>query len=66
MLRLAWVSEIKPECCQDGWHSGCGFSKQEQGTGKEGKEIFSQQTIFWPLWFHCLGYFVWYLLKASC
>lgn len=55
MLRLAWVSEIKPECCQDRWHSGCGFSKQEQGTKKE---IFSQQNIFWALWFHCLEYFV--------
>lgn len=27
MLRLAWVSEIKPEHCQDSWHSGCGFSR---------------------------------------
>lgn len=61
MLRLAWVSEIKPECCQDLWHSGCGFSKQEQGTKKE---ILSQQFV-WSnnLEFQIGKYILWLLLK---
>lgn len=64
MLRLAWVSEIKPECCQDSWQRWLWFLTRNQG-GKEKKwNLFTTKDFLGTL-VSLLGTF-WSFPKAIC
>lgn len=57
VLRLAWISEIKPECCQDSWHSARSFSPGT--TGGKGKS-FCNKRFSGPF-----GFIVWNIFVPS-